>query len=126
MVPLALALLGGAPAWADAIADADAAFQRSDFPAAAALYRVAASEGDPDAQMLLAFMYHDGQGVPKDLVRAYMWFAVAETIFDPTTQDFMDAGAARDITTKSMTPAQIDQAHAMAKACLARNYKNCD
>ena len=76
--------------------------------------------------MALAFMYHDGQGVPRDMLRAYMWFAVAMTGYDATSQDFMDAGDARDITTTSMTHEEVDRASAMASACPNSHYKNCD
>jgi hypothetical protein len=123
---LAALVAAGAPAFADAMADANAAFKRGDFPGAAQLYRAAAAEGNPDAQMLLAFMYHDGQGVPRDMLHAYMWFAVAMTGYDAASQDFIDAGNARDITAAAMTRAEVDRATAMASACLSARYKNCD
>jgi len=35
------------------------------------------SLGDADAQSNLGVMYAQGQGVPKDIVLAYMWFNLA-------------------------------------------------
>ena len=123
---LASLVAAGAPAFADAMADAKAAFTRGDFPNAARFYRAAAAEGNPDAQTMLAFMYHDGQGVPRDMLHAYMWFAVAMTGYDAASQDFIDAGDARDITAKSMTREEVRRATAMASACLNARFKNCD
>ncbi len=123
---LALLVVAGAPAFADAMADAKAAFTRGDFPNAARSNRVAAAEGNADAQTMLAFMYHDGQGVPRDMLHAYMWFSVAMAGYDAASQDFIDAGEARDITAKSMTREEVSRATAMASACLNSRYKNCD
>ena len=123
---LASLVVAGTPAFADAMADAQAAYKGGDFPSAARFYRAAAAEGNADAAMTLAFMYHDGQGVPRDMLHAYMWFAVAMTAYDAASQDFIDAGDARDITAKSMTRAEVDRAHAMTNACLTSRYKNCD
>ncbi len=42
----------------------------------------AADQGDADAQLKLGGMYHAGKGVPKNFVRAYMWFDIANSFED--------------------------------------------
>lgn len=44
-----------------------------DYGKAIQLYTKAASQGHAAAQYLLAAMYEEGWGVPKDLITAYMW-----------------------------------------------------
>jgi uncharacterized protein len=44
-----------------------------DLVQAARWYRRAAEQGDPRAQMMLAYMYFAGAGVPKDLHQAFAW-----------------------------------------------------
>ncbi|MBZ5706061.1 MAG: LuxR C-terminal-related transcriptional regulator [Acidobacteriia bacterium] len=50
----------------------------NDNHATASWYQKAAEQGLPGAQVTLAQMYRDGQGVRKDLVAAYMWYLVSE------------------------------------------------
>ena len=40
-------------------------------------YLKSAEQGFPAAQLSLGVMYSDGKGVQRDLVKAYMWVAVA-------------------------------------------------
>jgi len=115
-----------APVHADQMTDAAAAYQAGDFGRAEHLYRAVAATGNPHAQMALGFLYHDGQGLPKDYLRAYMWFMVAATAFDPASRDFADASEALDITGKSLTRAQIERAQEMAKTCIERSFRNCE
>lgn len=106
--------------------DAAAAYGRGDYAAAFLLWHAQAELGDAAAQEVLGFMYHDGEGVSKDLVRAYMWFYLAASNYPAGEQDFLEAIEARDLTADEMTPAQIAEARAMAQACQAQQYKNCD
>ena len=65
---LALLLSGAAaPAWADAYADARAAYDKGDFPAAVAGYKALAEAGDPRAETALAMMYFRGEGLKPNL-----------------------------------------------------------
>ena len=48
-----------------------------DYGLALRLYRLAAEQGDADAQNNLGGMYAEGLGVPADPVEAYMWFELA-------------------------------------------------
>lgn len=121
-----LVLTASTAARADQMADAAFAYQVGDFGRAEHLYRVVAATGNPHAQMALGFLYHDGQGLPQDYLRAYMWFMIAATGFDMASRDFADASEALDITAQSLTPAEIERAEDMAKTCIERNFRNCD
>jgi len=56
-------------------------------PVKAAPYLQKAAEGGlPKAQMQLAFRYHDGDGIPQDDARAYMWMFIAKKLGDPTAR----------------------------------------
>ena len=48
-----------------------------DLAQAAKWFRRAAERGDPDAQFNLGLLYAHGKGMPKDFVRAHMWFDLA-------------------------------------------------
>ena len=48
--------------------------------------RLAAEQGDPDAQAFLAFMYTTGQGVPQDDQEAVKWYRLAAEQGDPDAQ----------------------------------------
>lgn len=121
----ALLAMGAQPANAGPKEDGFAAYARGDFAAAQRLLRPLAEDGNPDAQMAVGFMYHDGQGAPRSDVYAYVWFYLAASNFDPGSQDFLDAFAARDLTAHAMTSADIERGNEMAHQCQAQHYKNC-
>ena len=79
-----------------------------DYALAVAWYRKAAEQGDAEAQGLLGYMYEEGQGVPQDYVQAHMWYNLA------AVQDGIAANA-RDLVAAKMTPAQIAEAHKLAR-----------
>ena len=83
---------------------------RQDYAEAAKWFRRAADHGNADAQTSLGVLYVNGQGVPEDHVLAYMWWTLAA--------DKGDASAAknRDHAASLMTPAQVEQAKALAAA----------
>jgi TPR repeat protein len=83
---------------------------QQDYAEAAKWYRKAANRGNADAQTNLGVLYANGDGVPKDHTAAYMWFNLAAAQGD--------AGGAkgRDFLATQMTPAQIEQAKALAAA----------
>ena len=72
-------------------------------------YRLAADQGDADAQSNLGLMYANGRGVPQDHVQAHKWFDLAGAGGDE------DGRKNRDIVTKKMTPAQIAEAQRLAR-----------
>jgi TPR repeat protein len=87
-------------------------------------FRLAAALGDGEAFFNLGIMYESGQGVPPDDVRAHMWFDLAAQAFGE--EQGKGAAANRDAAADRMTPAQIDKAKAMAKACLESSYQQCN
>ena len=76
---LALMLVMGLAFAADHpdMSEGDEAYSAENYPKAAALYRKDAELGVIAAQVNLAFMYLDGQGVPQDDQQAANWFAKA-------------------------------------------------
>ena len=73
-------------------------------------YRLAADQGDANAQLNLGVMFAIGQGVPQDHVQAHKWFNLAGT------GGVEDGRKGRDILAKQMTPAQIAEAQRLARA----------
>ena len=74
VVGLVLAL--AAPTWADHQAGLDA-YKRGDYKAALKEFRLAAEQGDAQAQFELGVMYDEGQGVAQDYEEAARWFRLA-------------------------------------------------
>jgi hypothetical protein len=58
--------------------------------------------------------------VPKNPARAHMWFSVAAARGDAKARAEL-----REVSRK-MTAQQISQAEAMARACEASGYRNCE
>jgi hypothetical protein len=72
-----LLCLAQGPAAADghpALSDADIAYSAERYAEAAALYRRDAELGVVAAQVNLAILYAEGQGVPQDYAQAALWF----------------------------------------------------
>jgi len=85
-----------------------------DYATAAAWYRRAAEQGNPDAQVLLAFAYSIGEGVPEDYMAAHMWVNLAAAKLPPGKA--RDAALQlRDQLANKMTPAQITDAQTLAR-----------
>ena len=87
---------------------------------AAAQYRLAAEQGDADAQSNLGLMYENGEGVPQDFVTAHMWLNIAAA-----NGRFM-ASYFRDTIAERLTPADISEAQQRASVCMASGYQDCD
>ncbi len=94
-----------------------------DRAAAAAWTRLAARQGHAEAQATLAALYEGGAGVPRDLVRAYMWRSVWGA--RQTGENAKTAAILRDMLAGRMTAAQSNEAQDLAKACAASNYRQC-
>jgi len=69
---------------------------------------MAAEQGVAQAQYNLGVMYYNGEGVPVNNVKAYMWLSLAKAQGDET------AVTGLDIVKKQMTPSQIAKAQALA------------
>ncbi len=131
LIALLLTIAGSiTPALADETRDAfdrGAAAQRSgDNAAAIEAYRFAAERGDADAQGKLGIMYmYGGRGITRDLVQAHMWLALAAA--NPTPGKDRAASVTNgQMIAGLMTRAQIDEAHALARAWTEAHASNVD
>jgi hypothetical protein len=83
--------------------------------------RLAAKQGNTDAQVLLGSLYYKGEGSESDdIARAYMWYDVA------ATQGNADARKELAAITSQLNPQQIAEARAKAQKCAASGYELCD
>ena len=119
-------------------------------------FKLAAIQGDTQAQISLAMMYRVGLGTVQDYTEAVKWYRLAAEQGDATAQfnlgvmyinghgviqDYVrahmwfnlaavkgetDALKKRAIIAKLLTPQQISEAQKMARECQARNFKGCD
>jgi len=78
-----------------------------------------AKQGYAKAQYYLGVMYDNGQGVLQDNVHVHMWYNISAYNGD------IKASENRDLIAKRMTPSQIEKAQTLARACLAKEYKDC-
>ena len=100
--------------------DGMAAYNRGDYTPAIRLFRPLAEQGNPKAQSVLGVMFRKGEGVPKNPARAHMWFSFAAARGDARAKTEL-----REVS-RTMTPPEIAQAEAMARACEASNYRACE
>ncbi len=119
-VLLVAPLIGIAAAVAGPWEDGMAAYNRGDYVPAIRLFRPLAAQGNTKAQSVLGVMFRKGEGVPKNSVRAHMWFSFAAARGDAKARAEL-----RDVS-RTMTAQEISQAEAMARACEASNYRECE
>ena len=100
--------------------DGKAAYNRGDYMPAIRLFRPLAKQGNAKAQHLIGVMYHKGEGVARNSVRAFAWFSLAAAHGD------RDAQAKLREVSQTMTPEELSQAREMAQACETSNYKQCE
>lgn len=74
---LMLSLILAGPAGASDFTTALDAFKRGDVLSALEDFHALADRGNAKAQLKLGLIYAKGQGVPRDLAQAHMWFALA-------------------------------------------------
>jgi TPR repeat protein len=72
-------------------------------------YRLAAEQGDADAQYIVGVMYHNGEGVPQDYIVAHMWWNLSATKGNELARQN------RDVVARDMTPDQIAEAQRLAR-----------
>ncbi len=99
-----------------------------DNAAAAKWYKQAAEHGEVRGQIAIGNLNRFGRGVPKNLVRAHMWYAIAaasEPENNPNVVKKLEEFAAdyRDKVAQEMTPAQIAEAEKMAREWMAKHGK---
>ena len=85
-----------------------------DYAKALRWWRKAAEQGNAKAQSKLGFMYRNGLGVPQDYVQAHMWYNLVASR-SPPGMDRDRAVKNRFIIAQKMTPAQISEAHKLAR-----------
>jgi len=119
-------------------------------------FRMAAEQGDADAQLGLGVMYYKGLGVVRDDLEAVKWFRLAAPKGQPDAQLNLGlmylsgqgvlqdhttahmwlniAGAngaenghtGRDIAASQMTAEAIAEAQKRARICMESDYQNCE
>jgi TPR repeat protein len=117
---VAAQVLGCAGAVAGPWEDGMASYNRGDYMPAVRLFRPLAEQGNAKAQHLIGVMYHRGQGVARNSVRAFAWFSLAAAHGDREAKAKL-----RDVS-QTMTPEELAQARDMAQACEASNYRQCE
>jgi TPR repeat protein len=117
---LAAQILGSLGVLAGPWEDGMAAYNRGDYMPAIRLFRPLAEQGNARAQHLIGLMYHRGEGVARNSVRAFAWFSLAAAHGDRKAKAKL-----RDIS-QTMTPEEISQARDMAQACETSNYRRCE
>jgi TPR repeat protein len=117
---LAAPLLSIAGAVAGPFEDGMTAYNRGDYVPAIQVFRVMAAQGDAKAQHLVGVMYHKGEGVARNSVRAFAWFSLAAAHGD------RDAKAKLHEVSQTMTPDELSQGREMAQACETSNYRSCE
>ena len=83
--------------------------------------KLAAKQGNADAQLLMGSLYYKAEGGESpDALRAYVWYdASAE-------QGSAEAKKEIALITKDMTPQQLTDAREKAQKCKASKYEQCD
>jgi TPR repeat protein len=83
--------------------------------------RLAAKQGNTDAQVLLGSLYYKGEGKESDdIEKAYMWYDIAATEGNDE--------ARKELATVSsqLSSQQIAEARAKAQKCTSSGYQQCD
>jgi TPR repeat protein len=87
---------------------------RQDDAEAAKWFRQAAERADGEAQASLGEIYANGRGVEQDLVQAHLWLSLALARLPPGMPRTL-AGENRERVSEKMTPAQLAEAHRLAR-----------
>ena len=89
------------------------------YAGAVKLYRLAAEQGNAEAQNNRAGRYATGKGLIQDYVMAHMWWNLANANGNE------NGGINRDRIAEDMTNADIEKAVAMAQECFNSAYAKC-
>ena len=108
-----LILLVGIFLWlvSPALADLNqgrSAYERGDYVKAFNEFKTSAEEGNADAQLMLGYMYAEGEGTLQNFVEAHKWFNLS------ASRGNQKAKKARNIITDKMTAEQIATAQRLA------------
>tara|TARA_R110002153_G_scaffold8523_1_gene36544 strand:+ start:160 stop:651 length:492 start_codon:yes stop_codon:yes gene_type:complete len=91
----------------------------TDYTKAHKWFQLAANQGNNYAQYMIGTMYNIGLGVGSDSILAYMWLNIA------FSNEFEASGETREALKAYMTTEDISKATAMARECMASDYKKC-
>lgn len=72
-------------------------------------FREAADHGDKHSQFMMGVLYHEGRGVPKDAVLAYMWMNLA------AASGNIEAASIRENLGRGMAPEQVAEAQRLGR-----------
>ena len=86
------------------------AFERGHYDRSAELFRKAAEQGLPQAQLQLALQLRDGQGVPRDVFEAYVWMLTSYAGSQRSTASNLQA------LESELSSTQLEQAKSKARA----------
>ena len=79
----------------------------------------AALDGYADAQYMIAFMYLDGSGIPRQPIQAYVWARLAHDNNQSQAAELVDAAGER------ISSGQAMRADSLIKACFAAGLESC-
>lgn len=84
-------------------------------------YRLAAEQGDANAQNKMGKIYENGTGIPQDYVRAHMWWNIAAS-----SDESKNASKNRDSIANWVTSSQREKAQGLARKCIRKKYKGLE
>ena len=122
---VALVLAATAPAQADPLRDAQAAYDRGKYAVALDLWQPLAEQGNPDAQAGLGSMYLGGYGITRNEAAAMAWFRKAAEQGQANGQFSLASlyyGRKEYSSAASWYRRAADQGNALAQIRLARMY----
>ena len=79
----------------------------------------AALDGYADAQYMIAFMYLDGSGIPKQPIQAYVWASLAHDNNQSQAAELVDAASNR------ISSGQAMRADGLIRACIDATLEAC-
>lgn len=79
----------------------------------------AALDGYADAQYMIAFMYLDGSGIPKQPIQAYVWASLAQENDQSQAAELVSAASNRISTSQAI------RADALIEACINAGLETC-
>ena len=86
-------------------------------------YEKAAAQRHAAAQSNLGWLYANGQGVPQDYVRAYMWWSLAAAHSTDTEEKSEES--VLDQARTPDAPAPIAEAQRLSQQCQAQQFVGC-
>jgi TPR repeat protein len=90
-----------------------------DLATAVKWYRLAAEQGNSNAQLNLGIIYEYGLGLPQNNLMAHAWYQMAANNGYKQAFEYMADRAAQ------MNTEDIIKAQSMAKECMNSGYKKC-